>query len=290
MTSSLPKWLITGGHGQLAQTLMLHPLAKKFQLITLPRTHLDITHTQQLHHYLNKNPLQGIIHTAAYTAVDQAEIEKDLAKTVNYIGTKNIALACNALQIPLIYTSSDYVFDGYKKTLYTEVDTPHPVNFYGETKMLAEESVREYCQQHIILRISGLFSEYRHNFVKTILRLAKEKEVLEVIDDQFTCPTSCHDIAGAILTLAGQLTPFGTYHYCSRELISWHTFASKIIEFANPYQKMRLRYIKPIASINYPALAKRPYFSGLDCSKIKKDHKVAQPSLEEGLKKILSVL
>lgn len=287
MISSSPKWLITGGAGQLALALAQHPLATPFDLTVLARSALDITDFAALDAYCKTVAPIGIIHTAAYTAVDQAEINREAAWKINYEGTENVARVCAKREIRLIHLSTDYVFAGNNTLPYIETDATQPINFYGETKRLAEEAVRQCCTDYIILRISGVFSAFKHNFVKTVLRIAKEKETLRIVADQYTCPTAAEDIAEAILHLAKAIHKPGTYHFASQEILSWHAFAMHIVALAKELHPLMVQQIEPISSADYKTLAKRPAYSALNCHKIYNDYGIKQPLLLPALKKVL---
>ena len=290
MTNYLPKVLITGGNGQLASALRHHPMAPAFHLMPCSHTEMDITDITSITHALTRLNPTIIINTAAYTAVDKAEQDKEPALCINYLGAQHLAMACNKQQIPLIHLSTDYVFDGNHTHPYREEEATNPINFYGESKWLGEEAVRKHCEQHIILRVSGVFSEYGNNFLKTILRLAKERKELRIIADQITCPTYAADIAQVLFTLIQKKSPWGTYHYCNKEPLSWYQFAVAIIEEASKHQSLLVEDIQAIATIDYPTAAKRPTYSVLDCDKIEKETGITRPSWRGALASIIPLL
>ena len=283
------KVLITGGKGQLARALIDVLDEKNFALSTPAREAFDITDP----HVLHKIDADCVINTAAYTAVDKAETEKDLALNVNFLGTQNLSQACADKNIPLIHLSTDYIFPGYQTTPYNEEDQPEPINYYGQSKLLGEEALQRGQSNFIILRVSGLYSEHGHNFVKSILRLAQEKEQLTIVQNQITCPTYTYDIAQTIKVLLNQLhqLKFGeTYHYCSMQPISWFHFAEKIIRIAKTFSSLKLKQLIPIDACEYPTPAKRPLYSVLNCDKIVKLFNVPQPNEEKNLRHIISRL
>lgn len=282
MKNYFPKLLITGGMGQLANALFHHSDAKSFKIIACSREQLDICNQQTIAAALKEFSPDIIINTAAYTAVDKAEQERNRASVVNFLGAKNLAMACQEHHIPLIHLSTDYIFDGVNTSPYTEKHSANPINFYGETKWLGEEMVRKYCEQHIILRVSGVFSEYGNNFLKTILRLTQEKNKLRVVSDQITCPTYAGDIASAIFEIAKQFRNPGTYHFASQAPTSWHGFATAIIEAAKLQHE-----IEAISTAEYPTAAQRPTHSVLDCQKIAETFGIFQPSWRDGIKKAI---
>lgn len=278
-----PKILITGGQGQLARALSTHPHAKKLRITTCSRDECDITNPDSISHVLSSYSPDIIINTAAYTAVDKAESEPDLAALINHQGAQNLANACAKREIPLIHLSTDYVFDGTKSSPYIEDDLPNPINVYGKTKWQGEEAIRKKLLAHVILRVSGIFSEYGNNFFKTILKLAAEKSDLHIVADQITCPTYAMDVADTLLTMACSLNHFGTYHYCGKPAVSWHDFAVAIIEKAKQSRTLSVQTIQAITTLEYHAAAKRPAYSVLDCQKIERDFGIHQPEWRTGI-------
>jgi len=280
MPTYLAKVLITGSEGQLGSALYHHPLAAHFKLVGCTRQEMDITDANAIEQAIISLAPDIIINTAAYTMVDRAEQEIEKAEHINHFGAHTLASACHNHGIPLIHLSTDYVFDGEKGRPYLEDDATHPINYYGKTKCLGEIAVRAQQTQHIILRVSGVFSEYGTNFLKTMLRLVQEKKALRVIADQMTCPTYAGDIAKAVYTMLMQPLHFGTYHFCSLMPVTWHQFATAILN----------QPIQAITSADYPTAAKRPVHSVLDCSKIQSDYGIMQPSWEIAIKTVLTLL
>src|SRR3990167_2796944 len=238
MTNYSPKILVTGGQGQIASALANHPLAENFTLKVCGREELDITQPATINEVIADFLPDIIVNTAAYTAVDKAEEEAGLADRTNHMGAGHIALACQKNQIKLLHLSTDYVFDGNKDGKYLEDDTADPLNIYGKSKWEGEEAIRHACPNHIILRVSGVFSEYGNNFLKTMLKLARERSTLRVVSDQMTCPTYAGDIAKAIFTICQQPSEQGTFHYCSAETVSWFNFAEVIIDTARHHETL----------------------------------------------------
>lgn len=297
MTNYFHKLLITGGKGQLALALAAHPLAKRYQIATYTREELDINNPDAILKTIEAIKPDIIINTAAYTAVDRAEIEQEKAYAVNVDGAKNIAIAASTNKIPLIHLSTDYVFDGKKTIPYDEEETPHPINYYGETKYLGEQAILNHSTSPLILRVSGLFSPYQHNFVKTIYRLAQQKETLQVIDDQITCPTAASDLAETLFQCAQKIVnhhsyiQWGIYHYCSEEAISWHGFAEAIMmEMQQQHFPITLKNISKIAAKDYQTAAKRPAYSVLNCEKLKTHFGILQPNWQKSLRETLCQL
>ncbi|HTM64001.1 MAG TPA: dTDP-4-dehydrorhamnose reductase [Gammaproteobacteria bacterium] len=290
MPNYSPRILITGGRGQLANALANHPLAKQFTLNICSHDELDITHPDSIQEALDKHVPDIVINTAAYTAVDRAEHEAGGADLVNHIGAGHVGLLCKKNQIKLLHISTDYIFDGNNKEKYLEDDTACPVNIYGKSKWEGEQAIRSSCENHIILRVSGIFSEYGNNFLKTMLKLARERSVLRVVNDQITCPTSADDIASAIYIICNNPSFQGTLHYCSSESVSWFDFAKAIIEEAREHEQLAADEIKPISAAEYITDAKRPAHSVLDCSKIKKTYQIEQPSWRNAICQIIPKL
>lgn len=297
MQTSLPKLLITGGNGQIAQAIRYHQGARQFQLIACSRMELDITDINSITKAIELYKPNIIVNTAAYTAVDKAETEQALAMHINYLGTKNLAHICHKAKIPLIHLSTDYVFDGDSKIAYREDAQINPINHYGLSKWHGEQAIREYCEKHIILRVSGVFSEYGHNFAKTILRLAQKQKEIRIVQDQITCPTYAGDIAETIFKLTNKILlamtdsatfPWGTYHFCSFPAISWYEFAVILINhFSGSPRPLHGLAMTKISSAEYKSRAKRPSYSALACQKIKDRFSIIQPSYDEGIQKII---
>jgi dTDP-4-dehydrorhamnose reductase len=236
-----------------------------------------------------------VINAAAYTAVDQAEIDAAAALAVNRDGPANLARACADKQIPLIHISTDYVYSGTKKGAYVEEDPVAPAGVYAKSKAAGDREVAAGLKEHIILRTAWLYSVYGHNFVKTMLRLGHEKESLRVVDDQYGCPTNAADLAEAILLISGQLRdkgrlPWGTYHYCGKGVTSWFGFAKKIFEISTKYDSFGFKTLQPVATREYPTPAPRPANSVLDCSKIDHAFGVVLCPWEESLAGMLARL
>jgi len=290
MSTYSPSVIVTGGDGQLAAAISHHDLSKQFNLHFCNHSELDITSPTSINQAIAKYIPDVIINCAAYTAVDKAEEEVSKADRVNHIGAGHLGLICHKNQIKLIHLSTDYVFDGSKTDEYVEDDHADPINMYGKTKWLGEQAIRENCKNHVILRISSVFSEYGHNFVRTILKAAHEKPVLRVVSDQSMCPTYAGHIAGALLTIAGKPAEKGTFHYCSSEPISWHGFASAIVNETKKHGSVLTDEIRAIPSTEFPTKAKRPQQSVLNCNKIKETYNIEQPSWREAIKSIIPKL
>lgn len=285
------KLLLTGAKGQVGSEIVKLCALQNISLIPLDHHQCDIADMNVVEKILLKSRPDIVINAAAYTAVDRAETEGQLAMAVNVQGAANLAKICAALAIPLIHISTDYVFDGNNTTPYTEEDIPAPHGIYALTKWQGEQAVRELCKQHIIVRVSWVFGAQGHNFVKTILRLAQERDELKIVADQLGCPTYAGHIAETLIHIAQQITSqsqqWGTYHYCDHPVISWHGFAEKIVQNASKLMPVRATKVIPILTAEYPTPVKRPAYSVLNCQKIEKIFGVKQRSWVIGLEKML---
>lgn len=269
------KVLITGKNGQVGSCLVSQlSNMTEINFLALSREELDITNAEQVSKMVNEYKPSIIINAAAYTAVDKAESEVELANAINNLGPKNLAKAAAQVNAAIIHISTDYVFAGNKEGLYTETDEVNPQGVYGQTKLAGEQSVAQECDAHIILRTAWVFSEFGNNFVKTMLRLAQTRNTLGVVGDQFGGPTYAGDIAKTIVSIAQQLqqcsTKFGVYNYSGYPHVSWEEFAKEI--FAKALSQLEVDTpvtVNAISTSEYPTPAKRPANSKLDCNKIK---------------------
>lgn len=291
------KILALGSNGQLGWEILRMAKAGDIECLGVDRPEFDITDRRAVGKAVDQGKFSIVINAAAYPAVDKAEAERDEAFAVNAKGPGYVAFACAKSNIPLIHISTDYVFDGSKKAPYTETDPICPTSAYGESKAAGEKVVREHLEAHLILRTSWLYSTHGNNFVKTILRLASEREELRVVADQYGCPTYAADLAAVILHMTEQIhrggsTPWGTYHYCGQGVTTWHGFAQKICEIGEKHAPLKVKEIKAISTEEYPTPAKRPPYSALDCSKIERSFGIRtrpwQDSLGEMLGKMFS--
>ena len=215
-----------------------------------------------------------VINAAAYTNVEGAESEPDMAMSINRDGPANIARLCAEYRIPLIHISTDYVFDGTKDSPYCETDPVSPTGVYGQSKAAGETALRANLDNYIILRTAWLYSPHGQNFVKTMLRLACEKAEVAVVSDQYGCPTSAADLAEAILIITDRIgqdlaIKWGTYHYCGEGIISWYEFALAIVQIGQRYEQKMTGRVVPIKSAEYPTRAARPAYSALNCDRIR---------------------
>lgn len=291
------RMLITGANGQLGRELVRQANAFNIEFLAPRRQDLDITRPNQVKTALAETAPSVVVNAAGYTNVDTAEKEVDLAFEVNKIAPGFLARCCADRTIALIHISSDYVFDGSKGKPYHESDPIAPLGIYGQSKAQGEVAVRSVLHNHIILRTSWLYSVYRRNFVKTMLDLGTEKKRIPVVADQFGSPTSAADLAETVLTIAGKIDrsadlEWGTYHYCGHGVTSWHGLANEVLRLASPYVPLQTQQVKAITTAEYPTPAKRPPYSALDCSRIKKafgiDPKPWQQSLKRTIERIFT--
>jgi dTDP-4-dehydrorhamnose reductase len=239
---------------------------------------VDLNHATSIRQAITEVKPDLIVNAAAYTAVDKAETETELAQAINAIAPKVMAEEAQQLGATLIHVSTDYVFDGGKNTPYTEDDVTNPLGVYGRTKLEGEEGIRQTCTNHLILRTAWVYGTFgKVNFVKTMLRLFAEREEVRVVADQVGSPTWAADLAQAIATLLSQTSqepgqpslPTGTYHYTNSGVASWYDFAVAIFEEAKPLGfPLKVQRIVPIATADYPTPAKRPAYSVLSGKKI----------------------
>lgn len=287
--------LITGARGQIGQELLCSA-PKDWQVHGLDSSELDITDAQQVMATVQVLQPQLIINTAAYTAVDQAENDSQRAYAVNHLGAENLAKAAQTFGCPLLHISTDYVFSGEHNQPYTEQDIAAPCSVYGISKWLSEQAVREFCPQHIILRTSWVFGVYGNNFVKTMLRLAQERDELSIVSDQIGGPTSAHSIALVLWRIAelyrsAGYCVWGTYHFSGAPACSWYTFAHEIFQQATELKlTQHSPVLTPINSRDYHTPAKRPAYSVLDNSKIQQQFNIRQSDWRIELNDMLQTL
>lgn len=251
----MEKILVTGANGMLGHDLCPTLEDAGFETIETDVDTLDITDLEQVKKVLNDKKPDAVVHCAAYTNVNKAEEDKDTAMKVNADGTENLAKVCAELDIPIVYISTDYVFDGEKKEPYLPYDKPNPINVYGLTKLKGEEAIQKHCKKFYIARTSWLYGLHGKNFVETMLSLADKPE-LKVVDDQIGCPTWTQELSDGITTLLSEEAPYGIYHICGTGKTSWYGFAKEIFELAE--LKVNL---KPCTSEEFPSPCKRPAHS-----------------------------
>jgi len=284
----MPNILVTGSQGQLGSEINVLSKEYGYTFFFTDRQTLDIADKNDIEHFCTKNDINVIINCAAYTAVDKAEEDVINADKINHLAVENLAQIAKEKNISLIHISTDYVFDGTNFKPYVESDTTSPNAVYGSTKLEGEKAMQEIDPSHsIIIRTSWVYSSFGNNFVKTMLRLGKEKASLGVIFDQVGTPTYARDLARAILEILPKIEneKVEIYHYSNEGVLSWYDFAKEIMKMA----KLDC-VINPIESKAYPTPAKRPHYSLLNKAKIKKDFGIEIPYWKDGLDACLKTL
>lgn len=260
--------LVFGGNGQLGRALRARAQARRTTLTSLPHSGADVADPGSIVRAIAEVRPTLVVNAAAYTGVDKAESEPEAARRANAVGPAVVAEACAARGVPLVHISTDYVFDGGKRLPYRESDRVAPLGVYGQTKAEGEAAVRRLQPQHVILRTAWLYGPDGHNFLKTIMRLALERDELRVVADQRGSPTAAVDLADAIFRIAPVLAdnraPWGTYHLAGSGATTWHGFAERIVAAQEPLTGRRPK-VTPIATADYPTAAERPQNSVLDC-------------------------
>ena len=272
MTNTPFKVLLCGGSGMLGQEL-LHSIPEGVDVWAPSSSELDI---RDLHVVLHKAATYQpdlIINAAAYTNVDAAETNQDLAFAINRDGPENLGLYAAQANIPVFHISTDYVFDGTKGTPYTEEDEPNPINVYGKSKLAGELALQRVCAKSLILRTSWLFSVYGKNFVKTIYKAIQEGKELRVVDDQYGCPTAAKSVAEVLWKLVRKYRQndfflWQVFHYCNQPPCSWYELAGEVIKTFIRQKNNKKSVLIPVESNEYGAISKRPYLSALNENKL----------------------
>ena len=273
--------LITGCNGQLGNEIqLLENENPQHVWFNTDVQELDISDQLAINQFVAENKIDGIVNCAAYTAVDKAEENKELCTTLKTVAPAYLAAAVEKRGGWIIQISTDYVFDGTKHTPYVETDTPSPDSVYGSTKLAGELGVTKFCKKSMIIRTAWMYSPYGNNFVKTMIRLGKEKPELGVIFDQIGTPTYARDLAGVIMTAINKGIVPGVYHYSNEGVISWYDFTKAIHRIAD----ITTCHVRPLHTAEYPTPAKRPHYSVLDKTKIKQTYGIEVPYWEESLK------
>lgn len=284
------KILVAGSNGQLGSELkVLHQQYPGWEFLFLDLPDIDITNQQMVGNILKSNHIDVIINCAAYTAVDKAEEEKELAAKVNAVGPGVLAKEASNNNSLFIHVSTDFIFDGKKSSPYTEEDAVNPLSEYGRTKADGEKAVIENCSKSIIVRTSWLYSSFGNNFVKTMLKLGKDRDSLNVIYEQIGTPTYANDLAKAILKIVEksqeETLKYGIYHYSNEGVASWYDFTKAIFDLSGITCN-----VSPILAKDYPLPAERPTYSVMDKNKIKTEFKLDIPYWRESLKTCLTLI
>ncbi len=279
--------LITGACGQLGQAIKeIESEYSTLDFFFATRDILDITDQQALADFFSEHTFDVVVNCAAYTAVDKAESDINTARLINATATKYLAQITAENNIPLVHISTDYVFDGNSPTPRTEADAVNPIGVYGQTKLEGEQFALAINPKTIIIRTAWVYSKYGANFVKTMLRLFSEKQEIGVINDQLGSPTNAIDLARVIATIISQDSlEYGVFHYSNEGECTWYDFAMKIKELSDSSI-----HINAIPTSAYPTPAKRPAYSLLDKTKIKKIYHLEIPHWEESLKRELKTM
>ena len=279
--------LITGCNGQLGNEIQL--LQAQYAQHTWLNTdvnELDITDKAAIERFVEANEIDGIVNCAAYTAVDKAESDPQLARKLNTDAPAFLAEAVGKRGGWMVQVSTDYVFNGTKHTPYVETDEPCPNSVYGQTKLEGEQAVSKLCPNAMIIRTAWLYSEFGNNFVKTMIRLGREREQLGVIFDQVGTPTYAHDLATAIMTAIDKGIKPGVYHFSNEGVTSWYDFTKSIHRLSG----INTCQVSPLHTAEYPTPASRPAYSVLDKTKIKAAYGIEIPHWEETLAKCIAKL
>ncbi len=287
--------LVCGAGGQVGRELVERTASFGLEVLAPARAQLDIAQPEQVAAAMRQRP-GLIINAAAYTHVDNAESHREQAYAVNRDGARHLAEAAEHAGVPLFHISTDYVFSGEATRPYTESDETGPTGVYGASKLAGEEAIRERLQSHLILRTSWVYGVHGHNFVKTMLRLARQRDALGVVSDQIGCPTQAGSIASVLLELArryaaGADLAWGVYHYSGVPACSWYDFAVEIFRQGEGAGLIsRQPTVSPIATAQYPTPARRPAWSVLDCSRFESTFCLAPRHWQEDLADVLAIL
>lgn len=274
--------LVTGANGQLGKCIQ--DAAADFphlEFVFVSKETLDISNADSLREYFTKNKFTHCINTAAYTNVEKAESEAEQAFAINAEAVKNLAAVCQNHDCVLLHISTDYVFDGKKRTAYVETDETNPINVYGASKLKGEQYIQDICEKFFIFRTSWLYSQYGHNFLKTILNYAEAGKPLTVTTQQTGTPTNANDLAAALLQVIAQDSgDYGLYHYSNAGQTTWFGFAEEILKQSGKLESTKLAKIS-----HYRTFAARPEYSVLDSSLISEKLQIFPVSWEKSLKK-----
>lgn len=281
--------LVTGANGQLGQSLRhIAPHYPDIEFVFCDSLQLNITQRAQIESVFNQYQPEFCINTAAYTAVDKAESEPEKAHAINVVGAQNLAEVCQEKGTVLLHVSTDFVFDGTQKTPYTEDDLPNPTGVYGQTKWEGEQAIARATSRYFIVRTAWVYSQFGANFMKTMLRLADERDALRVVSDQVGSPTNAVDLAEVLVAMVRYASQhehptFGIYHFSNEGQCSWYDFATAILKYSQ-----RTTPVFPIPTTDFPTPAKRPAYSVLRKEKIKRLLGIEILDWEQRLSQLLS--
>lgn len=278
------KILVTGVKGQLGYDVVREGESRGLEMFGTDVDNMDITDAGQVKQVIEDYKPDAVIHCAAYTAVDAAEDNQELCRKINVDGTKNIAEVCKAMDIPMMYFSTDYIFNGQGENFWKEDDEKQPLNVYGQTKYEGELAVQELIQKYFILRISWVFGVNGNNFIKTMLRLGKERGTVGVVSDQIGSPTYTYDLAKLVIDMI-QTDKYGAYHVTNDGICSWYEFACEIFRQAGLDVK-----VTPLTTAEYPAKAARPFNSRMSKDKLVNAGFEMLPEWQDALKRYLNLI
>ncbi|PAD85369.1 dTDP-4-dehydrorhamnose reductase [Niallia circulans] len=278
------KILVTGYSGQLGYDVVLEGKKRGFDMIGVGHKELDITQEEQVRNYIHTVKPDVVIHCAAYTAVDNAEDNKDVCFDVNVNGTKYLAASAKSVDAKFIYISTDYVFEGTGTEPFTEEDAANPVGYYGITKYEGEKAVQSLLDKYFIVRISWVFGINGNNFIKTMLRLAETRKELNVVGDQYGSPTYTFDLAMLLLDMA-ETEKYGVYHASNEGFTTWADFAKEIFQVAGKAVK-----VNSITTEEYPTKAVRPKNSRMSKDKLEKNGFTRLPAWQDALTRYIAEL
>jgi dTDP-4-dehydrorhamnose reductase len=289
----MPSILIFGSGGQLGWELLRTRWPAGVTAIGRLRAECDVADPTGVGRALAEIQPALVVNAAAYTAVDRAEAAAEAAFRTNRDGPAVLGAACAEHGVPLVHISTDYVFDGSKSGAYLETDATAPIGIYGQSKCRGEEALVAAGGRHVVLRTSWVFGAHGQNFVRTMIRLGRERDSLRVVDDQHGCPTPADSLAEAVATVAAAILGghgrWGIYHLAGDEAVSWHGFAASIFDRLAA-RTGKSPALTPITTADYPTPARRPANSVLDCTKIRQDYGIAAPSWRAGLDRVLETL
>lgn len=278
------KILVTGVKGQLGYDVVREGESRGLEMFGTDVDNMDITDAGQVKQVIEAYKPDAVIHCAAYTAVDAAEDNQELCRKINVDGTRNIAEVCKSMDIPMMYFSTDYIFNGQGENFWKEDDEKQPLNVYGQTKYEGELAVQELVQKYFILRISWVFGVNGNNFIKTMLRLGKERGAVGVVSDQIGSPTYTYDLAKLVVDMI-QTDKYGAYHVTNDGLCSWYEFACEIFKQAGLDVK-----VTPLTTAEYPAKAARPFNSRMSKGKLVNAGFEMLPRWQDALDRYLKIL
>jgi dTDP-4-dehydrorhamnose reductase len=262
--------LITGAGGMFGQDACELFTRWGYEVIAAKKSDLDVTNFTAVKKFFAEKKIDFVLHAAAYTKVDEAESNRDLAFLINAESAKNVAAATAEKNLPIFYISTDYVFDGEKGAPYFVNDATNPLNVYGASKLVGEENIKKINPQHYVVRTSWLYGKHGKNFVDSMLDLAQKQSILKVVNDQFGCPTWTHDLAVGIQKLIAKKKPFGTYQICGSGVTTWYEFATEIFKIC----KIKIE-VMPVKSEEFSSPARRPKFSAMANDKTCRDWREA---------------